>query len=219
MAASSLDLHPDTSTRTTTTTTANNNNTTTTSTSEAPQLPSFPRVATLSNPPTPTVVGSEVSYDDKDDKDDKGLGEISRRGSDSGSDLVMPVASDSAPEKSDDTTVAVSATPAASERGVHDQEMTLSPAAQQGLNIALPIIQEELGILESNLQWISSAYALTNGCFLLLAGRLADAYGRKKCFIVGLGWYAIWCLVGSFMHSGAALIVTRALAGIGAAMG
>jgi MFS family permease len=97
--------------------------------------------------------------------------------------------------------------------------MVMSSGGQQGLNIALPVIQQELDILESNLQWISSAYALTWGCFLLLAGRVADIYGRKWCFIAGVAWYAIWCLVGSFMKSGAALIVTRALAGAGAAMG
>jgi sugar phosphate permease len=97
--------------------------------------------------------------------------------------------------------------------------MIMSSGGQQGLNIALPVIQEELGILESNLQWVASAYSLTWGCLLLLSGRIADVYGRKLCFIIGIAWYAIWCLVGSLMHSGAALIVTRALAGAGAAMG
>ncbi|ORY33741.1 efflux protein [Naematelia encephala] len=96
--------------------------------------------------------------------------------------------------------------------------MCMSAGGQQSLNIALPTIQDELGMKYSDLQWISSAYSLTNGCFLLLSGRLADVHGRKLVFLCGLSWYAIWNLVGGFMHSGAGLVVTRALAGSGAAM-
>lgn len=70
----------------------------------------------------------------------------------------------------------------------------------------------------SDLQWIASAYTLTNGCFLLLSGRMADVHGRKLLFLCGLTWWSIWCLIGGFMKNGAALIITRALAGSGAAM-
>lgn len=95
--------------------------------------------------------------------------------------------------------------------------MSLSGAGAMSLSIALPQIMADLSIPESQLQWISSAFALTNGCFLLLAGRLADVYGRKWCFVVGITWNAIWTLVGGFMHSTAGLVVTRALAGMGSA--
>jgi len=97
--------------------------------------------------------------------------------------------------------------------------VAMSSAGLQGLNIALPTIQNELGISETNLQWVSSAYSLTFGCFLLLSGRLADVYGRKRCFCLGISWYAVWTLVGGFLHSGPGFIVTRALAGMGASMG
>ncbi|TXT04304.1 hypothetical protein VHUM_04191 [Vanrija humicola] len=97
--------------------------------------------------------------------------------------------------------------------------MAMNGGEQTGLNIALPLIQTELDISESNLQWVASAFSLTNGCFLLISGRVADAFGRKRCFIGGMLWYGIWCLVGSFMHSGPGLIVTRAMAGAGASMG
>lgn len=96
--------------------------------------------------------------------------------------------------------------------------MCMSSAGQQTLNIALPTIQTDLGMSESDLQWITSAYTLTNGCFLLLSGRLADIHGRKKAFLVGVVWYSIWTLVGGFMKNGAALVITRALAGCGASM-
>lgn len=52
--------------------------------------------------------------------------------------------------------------------------MSLSGAGTMSLSIALPAIMEDLSVPESQLQWISSAFSLTNGCFLLLAGRLAD---------------------------------------------
>jgi predicted MFS family arabinose efflux permease len=96
--------------------------------------------------------------------------------------------------------------------------MSLSGAGGMSLSIALPNIQDDLDMPESQLQWISSAFALTNGCFLLLSGRIADVYGRKSSFIVGVAWHAIWCLVGGFMNNAAGLDVTRALAGIGSAL-
>ncbi|RSH91274.1 hypothetical protein EHS25_009573 [Saitozyma podzolica] len=94
----------------------------------------------------------------------------------------------------------------------------MSAAGGSTLNIALPTIQTELNIRETDLQWITSAYNLTNGCFLLLSGRVADIYGRKLVFLCGIMWVGIWTLVGSFMHSGVGLIVSRAMAGCGAAM-
>ncbi|WRT67059.1 uncharacterized protein IL334_004025 [Kwoniella shivajii] len=96
--------------------------------------------------------------------------------------------------------------------------MIMSAAGSQTLNIALPRIQIDLGINDSDLQWVASAYSLTNGCFLLLSGRLADIHGRKLVFLCGVMWYALWTLIGGFMKSGVGLIVARALAGIGAAM-
>ncbi|KAL1410774.1 hypothetical protein Q8F55_001716 [Vanrija albida] len=96
--------------------------------------------------------------------------------------------------------------------------MAISGAGGMALSIALPDIQRDLNMEEAQLQWVSSAFALTNGCFLLLSGRVADVYGRKLCFVLGLVWNAVWTLVGGFMHSAAALVVTRALAGMGSAL-
>src|SRR5918997_4958932 len=57
------------------------------------------------------------------------------------------------------------------------------------VNVALPIIREDLGYLEvsvSELQWVVNAYALSFAVLLLSAGKLADLYGRKRLFIIGL---------------------------------
>ncbi|KAK6902850.1 efflux protein [Kwoniella mangroviensis CBS 10435] len=96
--------------------------------------------------------------------------------------------------------------------------LCMSSAGSQALNIGLPTIQTDLHMIDSDLQWIASAYSLTNGCFLLLSGRLADVHGRKLVFVTGVLWFALWTMIGGFMKNGAGLVVTRALAGCGAAM-
>ncbi|OCF71945.1 hypothetical protein I204_07208 [Kwoniella mangroviensis CBS 8886] len=88
----------------------------------------------------------------------------------------------------------------------------------QVLNIGLPTIQKDLGMKDTDLQWISSAYSLTNGCLLLLSGRLADVYGRKLLLMIGMVWLAVWSTVGGFMQNGTGIVVSRALAGCGAAL-
>ncbi|QRW05671.1 major facilitator superfamily transporter [Ceratobasidium sp. AG-Ba] len=63
---------------------------------------------------------------------------------------------------------------------------TLLSTFQAGcMTVALPSIQTELSISQSNLQWPVSVYSLTYGCFLLLSGRLADILGRRLLFLVG----------------------------------
>ena len=58
---------------------------------------------------------------------------------------------------------------------------------------------------------------LFQGCFLLLFGRIADLYGRKKVFLIGTAITGICSLVSGFLNSGIALDVLRALTGIGPA--
>src|SRR6266508_1472028 len=54
------------------------------------------------------------------------------------------------------------------------------------VNVALPSIQNDLGLSEPNLQWIVNAYGLVFGGFLLLGGRAGDLLGRKRLFLAGL---------------------------------
>jgi MFS family permease len=57
------------------------------------------------------------------------------------------------------------------------------------VNVALPSIQADLGFSDAARGWVVTAYLLAFGSLLLLGGRLADAFGRKNMFIVGLaGW-------------------------------
>ena len=78
-------------------------------------------------------------------------------------------------------------------------------------NIALPYIGADLDIDQANLSWIVTGYALTFGGFLLLGGRLADLYGRRFIFIVGVLVFALASLIGGFAQNEPMLLSARAL--------
>lgn len=88
----------------------------------------------------------------------------------------------------------------------------------QVVAIALPAIQREFALSQANLQWVITAYVLPFGGFLLLAGRAADLYGRRRFFIAGLLLFALASLGCGLAHSEPWLIATRALQGLGAAL-
>ena len=85
-------------------------------------------------------------------------------------------------------------------------------------NIALPYIGADLDIAQANLQWIVTGYALTFGGFLLLGGRLADLYGRRRVFILGVLLFAVASLVGGAAQNEVMLLGARAFQGLGAAL-
>jgi len=86
------------------------------------------------------------------------------------------------------------------------------------VNVALPSIQKDLGFSEANLQWVVTAYALTFGGLLLLGGRLADIFGRRRIFLAGLVLFTGSSLLGGFAGNPATLIAARSLQGVGAAV-
>jgi EmrB/QacA subfamily drug resistance transporter len=86
------------------------------------------------------------------------------------------------------------------------------------VNVALPSIQTDLGFSQENLQWVVSAYALLFGGFLLLGGRIADLYGRRRLFVAGIIVFTGASLISGLAWSEGALIGARALQGLGAAL-
>ena len=87
------------------------------------------------------------------------------------------------------------------------------------VNVALPAIQKALGFgSAAQLQWIVTAYALAFGGFLLLGGRLADLFGRRKVFMIGVALFAAASLVGGLSQSPTMLIVFRTIQGLGGAL-
>jgi MFS family permease len=85
-------------------------------------------------------------------------------------------------------------------------------------NIALPYIGADLDIEQANLSWIVTGYALTFGGLLLLGGRLADLYGRRRIFMTGVLVFAVASLLGGIAQSEALLLAARGLQGVGAAL-
>jgi MFS family permease len=81
------------------------------------------------------------------------------------------------------------------------------------VNVALPSIQADLGFSDDSRGWVVTAYLLAFGSLLLLGGRLADAFGRKNVFIVGLVGFAIASAVGGAASNIDMLIAARAVQG------
>ncbi|WKX72188.1 DHA2 family efflux MFS transporter permease subunit [Streptomyces sp. XD-27] len=86
------------------------------------------------------------------------------------------------------------------------------------VNIALPHAQDALDISEASKQWVITAYALAFGGLLLFGGRLADLWGRKQTFIVGLAGFAAASALGGAAVNPAMLFGSRALQGVFGAM-
>ncbi|MFC5217785.1 MFS transporter [Streptomyces coerulescens] len=81
------------------------------------------------------------------------------------------------------------------------------------VNIALPSAQQDLGISDGNRQWVVTAYALAFGGLLLFGGRIADLWGRKRAFVVGLGGFAAASALGGAATNEAMMFGARALQG------
>jgi EmrB/QacA subfamily drug resistance transporter len=85
------------------------------------------------------------------------------------------------------------------------------------VGVALPSIREDLGMSTSSLQWVVSAYVLGYGGFLLLGGRAADLFGRRRVFLISLGVFVAASALGGLVDDGSLLIATRFIKGVSAA--
>ncbi|WP_251093318.1 MFS transporter [Streptomyces sp. Caat 7-52] len=85
------------------------------------------------------------------------------------------------------------------------------------LNVALPVLGDDLGMSRSALQWAVTAFALPSGGFLLLFGRIGDLYGRRRLFLTGLAVFGAASLLATLAWDPASFLAGRALQGLGAA--
>lgn len=85
------------------------------------------------------------------------------------------------------------------------------------VNVALPSISRDLKFQPNNLQWVVTAYTLTFGGFLLLGGRAADVFGRRKIFLAAVTAFFIASFLCGIAQSEAWLITARAVQGLAAA--
>ena len=86
------------------------------------------------------------------------------------------------------------------------------------VNVALPVMQRELGATLTQLQWVIVAYALFLGSLLLVGGSLGDRLGRRRVFVVGIVVFAVASVWAGLAPGVGQLIAARALQGIGGAL-
>jgi EmrB/QacA subfamily drug resistance transporter len=86
------------------------------------------------------------------------------------------------------------------------------------VNVALPSIGQHLHFSRDDLSWVVNSYTLTFGGFLLLGGRMADLFGRRRMFMLGLVVFSVASFAGGIAQSEGWLIAARAVQGLGAAI-
>lgn len=86
------------------------------------------------------------------------------------------------------------------------------------VNVALPDIQTDLSSSFSGLQWVIDAYALTLAALLLTAGSLADLYGRRRLYLIGLVVFTLASLLCGIAGSTTILQLSRGVQGVGGAV-
>lgn len=86
------------------------------------------------------------------------------------------------------------------------------------VNVALPSIKVSLGFSQATLAWVVSAYIVVFGGLVLLGGRVADLFGRRRLFLIGTGVFGVASLLDGLAQSQGMLIGSRVLQGVGAAM-
>ncbi|MDX3348620.1 MFS transporter [Streptomyces anthocyanicus] len=82
------------------------------------------------------------------------------------------------------------------------------------VNIALPTAQADLGFSDGSRTWIVTAYSLAFGSLLLLGGRIADLFGRKPAFLVGVSGFAVASAIAGAATNFEVLVTGRALQGL-----
>lgn len=85
------------------------------------------------------------------------------------------------------------------------------------INVALPRAQADLGLSDAGRQWVITAYALSFGALLLLGGRVADFWGRRRTYLVGLAVFGAASAWGGLAHNEAEMFAARGLQGMAAA--
>jgi EmrB/QacA subfamily drug resistance transporter len=86
------------------------------------------------------------------------------------------------------------------------------------VNVALPSIQRGLHFASTDLQWVINSYTLMFGGFLLLGGRAADFFGRRRLFLAGVAIFSGASLLNGLATSSEMLIIGRGLQGLGGAL-
>lgn len=94
----------------------------------------------------------------------------------------------------------------------------ITPFDGSAVNVALPVIGAEFHMDAIALSWVSTAYLLASAIFLVPFGKIADIYGRKKIFLIGIAIFTTASFVMTLVTSSGMLIMVRVFQGIGSSM-
>jgi EmrB/QacA subfamily drug resistance transporter len=83
------------------------------------------------------------------------------------------------------------------------------------VNVAIPAVIADLGITSSQAQWVQESYAVVFAALLLVAGRVADAFGRRRVFLAGVVLFVAASVLAALAPSGEVLVASRFLQGVG----
>lgn len=86
------------------------------------------------------------------------------------------------------------------------------------VNVALGVINEDFTFRANTLQWVTNSYAIVYAGLLLLGGRLADLFGRRRLFLIGIVIFTVASLACGVAFDGTSLVVARGFQGLGAAI-
>lgn len=86
------------------------------------------------------------------------------------------------------------------------------------VNLAIPLVRNDFNLPHETIQWIQTVYVLFYGGFLIIGGKLSDTFNRKNVFLVGTALFMVASLGAGLSSSLTALLVFRAIQGIGAAI-
>ncbi len=87
----------------------------------------------------------------------------------------------------------------------------------QIVTVAIPSIERSLGLSAGHVQWLLSGYTVAFGGLLLVGGRAADLFGRRRMFIIGVGGFTLFSLLSALAWTGSVLIAARVGQGVSAA--
>ena len=92
------------------------------------------------------------------------------------------------------------------------------PVMLSATNVAIPIVANQFSLSATQIAWIPMSYLMASVMFVLIFGSLADVFGKKKIFLVGILVLCFSSIFVAFANSGTVLMLGRFLQGVGAAM-
>jgi EmrB/QacA subfamily drug resistance transporter len=86
------------------------------------------------------------------------------------------------------------------------------------VDLAIPALEKQFALNLNGVQWVINGYVISFAVLMVAGGKIADAHGRRKVFLVGIGIFALASLFGGMAWSGGSVIAFRVLQGVGAAL-